>query len=168
MKKIEAIFRHTKLEAVKDALVEQGIDGLTVTEVHGRGAQKGRTITYRGTDSQLDLVPRVKLETVVADDAAERVVDTIFQAAHTGEVGDGRIFVTNIESVVRIRTGECVSDEQPAQPLASAGQVRWAAFIRPARCQSTSDHFRKSGVSHQKDALAWVAQAAQARVSAGS
>lgn len=121
MKKIEAIFRHLKLEAVKDALVEQGIDGMTVTEVHDHGADKGRTVTYRGTDSQLDMVPRVKLETVVADDAAERVVDTIFQIAHTGEVGDGRIFVTNIESVVRIRTGECWNEENP---IAAVG-VGW-------------------------------------------
>jgi nitrogen regulatory protein P-II 1 len=125
MKKIEAIFRHTKLDAVKDALVEQGIDGMTVSEVHGHGTDKGRKMTYRGTDSQLDLVPRVKFETVVADDAVERVVDTIYQIAHTGDVGDGRIFVTHIETMVRIRTGECAGDEH----FGAAVGAGWAGEV---------------------------------------
>ena len=117
MKKIEAIFRQTKLEAVKDALVEQGIQGMTVTEAHGHGVDGGPTMTYRGAESQLDMVPRVKLETVVPNDAVERAIDTIFQTAHTGEVGDGRIFVSNIETVVRIRTGECTSDEKSTEAI---------------------------------------------------
>lgn len=110
MKKVEAVFRQNKLDAVKDALVERGISGLTVTEATGHGADKGRNLTYRGVDRQLDMVPRVKLETVVEDDLAERVVDTIYQVAHTGDVGDGRVFVTNVEVVVRIRTGECTGE----------------------------------------------------------
>jgi nitrogen regulatory protein P-II 1 len=122
MKKIEAVFRHTKLEAVKDALVERGIEGLTVSEVHGHGADKGQTLSYRGVDRRVGFVPRVKLETVVADDAAESVVDTIYQTAHTGEVGDGRIFVTQIDTVVRIRTGE-ITGEQLQDESADAGWV---------------------------------------------
>jgi nitrogen regulatory protein P-II 1 len=116
------------LEAVKYALVEQGIEGLTVSEVHGHGAGKGRTMTYRGTDSQIDMVPRVKLETVVDDDAVERVLDTIYHIARTGDVGDGRIFVTNIERVVRIRTGECVGEERLAAAVGASWEGEGGSF----------------------------------------
>lgn len=106
MKKVEAIFRHTKLQDVKDALVQIGVEGMTVTEVLGRGHKRGATIQYRGVTSQQEFVPNVKIETIVTDDEAEAVIDAIFQSAHTGEIGDGRIIVTEVESVMRIRTGE--------------------------------------------------------------
>ena len=106
MKKIEAIFRTTKLESVKAALVAQEIAGMTITEVQGHGSQPGERMTYSGNDSILEFVPRVKLEAVVSDESADSVTDTIFQIAHTGAVGDGRIFISDVESVVRIRTGE--------------------------------------------------------------
>jgi nitrogen regulatory protein P-II 1 len=106
MKKIEAIVRNSKLEPVKNSLAELGVSGMTITEVLGTGKQKGGTITYRGIEAAVDSVPRIKLEVVVADDDVERVIDAIFQAAHTGEIGDGRILVVDLESVTRIRTGE--------------------------------------------------------------
>lgn len=106
MKKVEAIIRHHKLEAVRDALLQAGVEGMTVTEVVGRGHKRGSTFTYRGATGEQAFVPNMKVETVVADDQTESVVDAIFQSAHSGEVGDGRIIVTPIESVTRIRTGE--------------------------------------------------------------
>lgn len=112
MKKIEAIVRNTKLESVKHALVAQGVLGMTITEVLGIGEQKGGTITYRGIDTAVDHVSRIKLELIVAEDDVERVIDAIFQAAHTGAVGDGRILVVDLDSVTRIRTGETEDSEQ--------------------------------------------------------
>jgi nitrogen regulatory protein P-II 1 len=112
VKKVEAIIRNSKLEVVKEALVEQGVQGMTISEVHGVGAQKGPKISYRGTEGNLRSVPRVKLETIVPDDVADRIVDVIFHTAHTGEVGDGRIYVSEIESVTRIRTGEMERAEE--------------------------------------------------------
>jgi len=106
MKKVEAIFRHTKLHDVKDALVHVGVEGMTVTEVAGRGHKRGTTIQYRGANSEQAFVPNVKIETIVTNNEVEAVIDAIFQSAHTGEMGDGRIIVTDIESVLRIRTGE--------------------------------------------------------------
>ncbi|MCI0738175.1 MAG: P-II family nitrogen regulator [Gemmataceae bacterium] len=106
MKKIEAIIRHHKTEAVKDALVKLGHHGMTVTEVRGFGRQKGHTETYRGAEYTVDFVPKVKIE-VVADDAmADKVVSTIVNAAKTGQIGDGKIFISELKDVVRIRTGE--------------------------------------------------------------
>ncbi len=110
MKKIEAIIRHFKLEEVKDALNAAGVRGMTVTEVRGFGRQKGHTETYRGTEYSVDFLPKVKIEVAVADDEAHRVIDTIAGAARTGQVGDGKIFVSELVDVVRIRTGETSGD----------------------------------------------------------
>ena len=110
MKKIEAIIRHFKLEEVKEALTEQGIHGMTVTEVRGFGRQKGHTEMYRGTEYQVDLVPKLKLEIVVAAENCQHIVDTIIRSARTGQVGDGKIFVSDLAEAVRIRTGESGKD----------------------------------------------------------
>ena len=106
MKKIEAIVRHFKLEDVKNALTEQGIDGMTVTEVRGFGRQKGHTEMYRGTEYTVDFVPKVKIEVVCSDSNLQIVVDTVLQAAQTGQIGDGKIFVSDLQDSIRIRTGE--------------------------------------------------------------
>jgi len=106
MKKIEAIIKPFKLDEVKDALVEIGIGGMTVTEVRGFGQQKGHTEIYRGTEYVIDFLPKVKIEVVVRDEDVERVIETIMKAAQTGRVGDGKIFVIPVEEVIRIRTGE--------------------------------------------------------------
>ena len=106
MKKIEAIVRHFKLEDVKSAITEVGIHGMTVTEVRGFGRQKGHKETYRGAEYIVDFMPKVKLDVVVADTDVDKLVEAIVRAARTGQVGDGKIFVSNIEQVVRIRTGE--------------------------------------------------------------
>ncbi len=110
MKKVEAVIRHFKLEDVKNALTEQGIHGMTVTEVRGFGRQKGHTEMYRGTEYAVDFVPKVKIEVVVADALAQRVVDTIIRSAQTGQIGDGKVFVSDLSEVVRIRTGETGED----------------------------------------------------------
>jgi nitrogen regulatory protein P-II 1 len=106
MKKIEAIVRHHKLEDVKNALTEQGISGMTVTEVRGFGRQKGHTEIYRGTEYTVDFVPKVKIEIVVDDGKLRTAVDTIVRSAQTGQIGDGKIFVSDLVDSIRIRTGE--------------------------------------------------------------
>lgn len=106
MKKIEAIIRHFKLEDVKNALAEQGINGMTISEVRGFGRQKGHTETYRGTEYAVDFVPKVKVEVIVADAHLQTVIDTIIKAAQTGQIGDGKIFVVDLAETIRIRTGE--------------------------------------------------------------
>jgi nitrogen regulatory protein P-II 1 len=106
MKKIEAIVRHHKLEDVKNGLTEQGITGMTVTEVRGFGRQKGHTEIYRGTEYTVDFVPKVKIEVVVDDSKLRAAVDTIVRTAQTGQIGDGKIFVSDLADVIRIRTGE--------------------------------------------------------------
>ena len=106
MKKVEAIIRHFKLEDVKNALTEQGIAGMTITEVRGFGRQKGHTEMYRGTEYAVDFVPKIKIEVVVSDAKVQTVLDTIMRSAQTGQVGDGKMFVTSLVNVVRIRTGE--------------------------------------------------------------
>lgn len=106
MKKVEAIIRHFKLEDVKNALSQSGINGMTITEVRGFGRQKGHTEMYRGTEYAVDFVPKVKLEVVVADSQVTSVVDTIMKAAKTGQIGDGKIFVVELADSIRIRTGE--------------------------------------------------------------
>lgn len=106
MKKIEAIVRHFRLEEVKDALTAAGIKGMTVTEVRGFGRQRGHTEMYRGTEYTIDFLPKIKLEVVVADDEVDKIIAVIVQAAKTGQVGDGKIFVQDLTEVVRIRTGE--------------------------------------------------------------
>ena len=106
MKKIEAVIRHFKLEDVKNALVEKGISGMTITEVRGFGRQKGHTEMYRGTEYRVDFVPKVKVEVVLDDAKLQTALATIAKAAQTGQIGDGKIFVSTIEDCVRIRTGE--------------------------------------------------------------
>ncbi len=106
MKKIEAIIKPFKLDDVREALSEAGVTGLTVTEVKGFGRQKGHTELYRGAEYVVDFLPKVKLEIVVADDQLDRCIEAITSAARTGKIGDGKIFVTSVEQVVRIRTGE--------------------------------------------------------------
>jgi nitrogen regulatory protein PII len=106
MKKIEAIIKPFKLEDVKDALTEIGIFGMTVTEVRGFGRQKGHKEAYRGTEYTVEFLPKTKIEVVVADSLANKVVETLVRTAKTGSIGDGKIFVTSLSEVVRIRTGE--------------------------------------------------------------
>jgi nitrogen regulatory protein P-II 1 len=110
MKKIEAIIRHFKLEDVKNALTEAGVAGMTITEVRGFGRQKGHTETYRGTEYTVDFVPKVKLEIAVGDDKVQSVVDTILRTAQTGQIGDGKIFVSDLRDTIRIRTSETGSE----------------------------------------------------------
>jgi nitrogen regulatory protein P-II 1 len=110
MKKIEAIIRHFKVEDVKNALTAAGISGMTITEVRGFGRQKGHTEMYRGTEYTVDFVPKVKVEVVVDDAKVASVVELVVKAAHTGKIGDGKIFVSTLNDVVRIRTGETGSD----------------------------------------------------------
>ena len=106
MKKIEAIIKPFKLEAVKDALSEIGIHGMTVTEVKGFGRQKGHTEIYRGSEYTVDFLPKMKIETVLPDNQVEAAVTAIINAAKTGKIGDGKVFVWSIENAYRIRTGE--------------------------------------------------------------
>lgn len=106
MKRIEAIIKPFKLDDVRDALARTGLQGMTVTEVRGFGRQRGHTELYRGSEYQIDLLPKVKVEVVVPDEATEEVVEAILEAAYTGEIGDGKIFVCPVEDVVRIRTRE--------------------------------------------------------------
>ena len=106
MKKIEAIIKPFKLDEVKEALQEVGLQGITVTEAKGFGRQKGHAELYRGAEYIVDFLPKVKIELVVADDLVDRAIEAIQQAARTGRIGDGKIFVTDIHDVIRIRTGE--------------------------------------------------------------
>lgn len=106
MKKIEAIIKPFKLDDVREALSDIGITGMTVTEVKGFGRQKGHTELYRGAEYMIDFLPKVKLEIVVADEIVEQCVDAIMDTAQTGKIGDGKIFIYDVESVIRIRTGE--------------------------------------------------------------
>lgn len=106
MKKIEAIIKPFKLDEVRESLSNIGVNGLTVTEVKGFGRQKGHTELYRGAEYVVDFLPKIKLELVVSDNIVEAAMDAIIKAAHTGKIGDGKIFVSPIEQVVRIRTGE--------------------------------------------------------------
>ncbi|HKW80862.1 MAG TPA: P-II family nitrogen regulator [Casimicrobiaceae bacterium] len=106
MKKVEAIVKPFKLDEVREALSEIGVSGLTVTEVKGFGRQKGHTELYRGAEYVVDFLPKVKVEVIVPDHLVERAIDSIVKAARTGKIGDGKIFVTAVEQVVRIRTGE--------------------------------------------------------------
>jgi nitrogen regulatory protein PII len=106
MKLITAVIKPFRLDDVRNALAEVGVQGMTVTEVKGFGRQRGHTELYRGAEYVVDFLPKVKIEAAVTDDLADRVVETIIEAAKTGKVGDGKIFVTNLEQVYRIRTGE--------------------------------------------------------------
>ena len=106
MKKVEAIIRHFKLEDVKNALTERGVHGMTISEVRGFGRQKGQKETYRGAEYRIDFVPKLKVEIVVSNEDGDKVVDTLVKAAQTGQIGDGKIFVSEVANAVRIRTGE--------------------------------------------------------------
>ena len=106
MKKVEAIIKPFKLDEVREALSEIGVTGLTVTEVKGFGRQKGHTELYRGAEYVVDFLPKVKVEVIVSDALVERAIEAVIKAARTGKIGDGKIFVTTVEQVVRIRTGE--------------------------------------------------------------
>ena len=110
MKKIEAIIRHFKLEDIKTSLIENGVEGMTITEVKGFDRQKGHTEMYRGNEYAIDFIPKVKIEVVVQDEILRKVVDTIIEKAQTGQMGDGKIFVTDLQETIRIRTGETGSD----------------------------------------------------------
>ena len=110
MKKIEAIIKPFKLDEVKEALHEVGIKGITVTEAKGFGRQKGHTELYRGAEYSVDFLPKVKIQILVPDDKAAKVVEVITDTARTGKIGDGKIFVTNVDEVIRIRTGEKGAD----------------------------------------------------------
>jgi nitrogen regulatory protein P-II 1 len=106
MKKIEAVIKPFKLEDVKDALAEIGITGMTVSEVKGYGRQKGHSELYRGAEYVVDFLPKIKMEMVVDDDMVDKVLNTVVEAARTGKIGDGKIFVSDINQIIRIRTGE--------------------------------------------------------------
>ena len=110
MKKIEAVIKPFRTEAVKEALAEAGVEGMTVSEVKGFGRQKGHSEIYRGSEYTVDFLPKVKFEVVVTADRAQRAVDAIVRAAKTGKIGDGKVFVTDVEQVVRIRTEERGAD----------------------------------------------------------
>ncbi len=110
MKKVEAIIRPFRIDDVREALAEIGIKGMTLTEVKGYGRQKGHTELYRGSEYQIDFLPKIKIEVIVSDSVAEKVIDTIMKAARTGQVGDGKIFVYPVDDVVRVRTGESGED----------------------------------------------------------
>ncbi|HEX9005753.1 MAG TPA: P-II family nitrogen regulator [Bacteroidota bacterium] len=110
MKKIEAIIRPFRIDDVREALAEIGVKGMTLTEVKGYGRQKGHTELYRGSEYQIDFLPKLKLEVIVPDAMADKVVETIIKAAKTGQVGDGKIFISAVEDAVRVRTGESGED----------------------------------------------------------
>lgn len=110
MKKIEAIVRHFKLEDIKNALNEVGVEGMTITEVKGFGRQKGHTEMYRGTEYAIDFVPKVKIEVVCSDEQIDQIIDTLMNTAQTGQIGDGKIFITELADAIRIRTGERGAD----------------------------------------------------------
>lgn len=110
MKKIEAIIRPFKLDEVKEALVEEGIRGLTISEVRGYGRQKGHTETYRGSEYRIEFIPKIKIEIVVEDGKVEKVIEAILKTAKTGQVGDGKIFIYDVKDVIRIRTEESGKD----------------------------------------------------------
>ncbi|MFL2707283.1 MAG: P-II family nitrogen regulator [Gammaproteobacteria bacterium] len=110
MKLLSAIIKPFKLQEVREALVDAGIEGLTITEVKGYGRQKGHTEMYRGAEYSVDTLPKIKLEILVVDENLETVTDVVTKTANTGKIGDGKIFITNVDDVIRIRTGETGSD----------------------------------------------------------
>ena len=110
MKLVTAIIKPFKLQEVRDALVESGIEGLTITEVKGYGRQKGHTEMYRGAEYSVDTLPKIKLEILVDDENLQTVIDVVTKTANTGKIGDGKIFITTIDEIIRIRTGETGSD----------------------------------------------------------
>ena len=148
MKQITAIVKPFKLEEVREALAECGVTGLTVTEVKGFGRQKGHTELYRGAEYVVDFLPKVKIEVVVNTDDVDRCVDAIIKAAHTGKIGDGKIFVTNVERVVRIRTGEL--DESAISAFFSGSlSVFWRGALKSVAFLPT--HHAKTAVQDETD-----------------
>src|SRR5207244_11713235 len=127
MKKIEALIKPCKLEEVKDALTELGVYGMTVSEVRGFGRQKGHKEAYRGTEYTIEFVPKTKIEVVVVDKLADKVIETIIRTAKTGSIGDGKIFVSNLEEAVRIRTGE--TGDRALEPLMLEALLKRAPTI---------------------------------------
>ena len=125
MKQIVAIIKPFKLDEVREALADVGVHGLTVTEVKGFGRQKGHTELYRGAEYVVDFLPKLKIEAVVSDDVLEQVVDAVREAAYTGKIGDGKIFIFDVEQVIRIRTGETPFNRTPSSDISS---------IRPFSC----------------------------------
>ena len=111
MKLVSAIIKPFKLQEVREALVDAGIEGLTITEVKGYGRQKGHTEMYRGAEYSVDTLPKIKLEILVEEEKVETVTEVLTKTANTGKIGDGKIFITNVDDVIRIRTGETGSDE---------------------------------------------------------
>jgi len=110
MKKIEAVIRPFRIDDVREALAEIGVKGMTLTEVKGYGRQKGHTELYRGSEYQIDFLPKIKLEVITSDAMADKVIDVILKTAKTGQVGDGKIFISPVEDVIRVRTGESGED----------------------------------------------------------
>jgi len=131
MTKVEAIIQTSKLDAVKDALHEIGIEGMTVLEVRGHGRQKGHTEFYRGREYTVDLIPKIKIEMVLADDMVEKSVQAIVTAARTGKIGDGKIFLTRVDDAIRIR-----NDERGESALSTSG------LIEPVSISSQDKHLR--------------------------
>jgi len=138
MKMISAVIKQFKLDDVKDALAAAGIQGMTVTEVKGFGRQKGHVEIYRGASFEVRFIPKLKLEIAVPDDKLEETVKIIQKAAHTGEIGDGKIFILPVEKAVRIRTGE---EDEDREGYSTLKECRWmdaasgGAFARSARCR---------------------------------
>ena len=110
MKKIEAIIKPFKMDDVREALADVGVNGMTVTEVKGFGRQKGHTELYRGAEYQVDFLPKMKIEIILSDDVVDRAIEAITSAANTGKIGDGKVFVYNVEQAIRIRTGEACDE----------------------------------------------------------
>jgi nitrogen regulatory protein PII len=106
MKKIEAVIKPFKLDEIKEALIEAGVKGITISEVRGFGRQRGHTELYRGSEYRIDFLPKIKLEIAAPEELVETIIDVISETARTGEIGDGKIFISNLEDVIRIRTGE--------------------------------------------------------------
>lgn len=131
MKLVKAIIKPERFESVKKALEKNGFSGMTITNVNGRGEQKGITLEYRGGRINVDLLPKIQIEMVVNYDRVDLLVDTIAESCRTGKVGDGRIFVTPVEKVVRIRTGESI-DELPIERMADAATYAISDLISPA------------------------------------
>jgi nitrogen regulatory protein P-II 1 len=129
MKKIEAVIKPFKLDEVKEALQKAGIQGMTVSEVKGHGRQKGHTELYRGAEYIVDFLPKVKLEVVVDDGQVQSVVETITNAARTGKIGDGKIFVSSLDEVIRIRTGESGKSATSVEPPVTASILQGRASL---------------------------------------
>ncbi len=147
MKKIEAIIKPFKLDDVKEALQEVGLMGITVTEAKGFGRQKGHTELYRGAEYVVDFLPKVKIEIVLPDDMVEKAVEAIQTAARTGKIGDGKIFVSNVEDAIRIRTGESGND---ASRSAKWTPVRRNGKFNPLKIHPTNQPARQRGNQWQR------------------